>query len=253
MHTGEPNTEHEPLGRMNVYKEAEQPLDWIAHIRSSSEAPERPSKPTYGLDSPLGCLASNIGAPLYIYASLKGKHDLWDELLDELPKAVFSGPSLDMGCGRGMVLLKVAQRKAHLQDVQPAYAIDIFNTGDQTGNSPQATYANAASLNVLDHVVLHAASFTDPLPFIDGAFQLVTSSLALHNVDVEGRQRAIKELARVCGVGARVILVDLMGYVKGYADTLTELGWKEVTCAFGGVRVMFGMWPCQVLHATKPA
>lgn len=239
--------------RSNIYRVETPPSDWIQTIKSSADAPPTPSKPSYGLDSPLGCLASNIGAPLYIYASLKGKHDLWDRLLAELPDSAFSGPSLDMGCGRGMVLLKVAQRKKRIQAAEPEYGIDIFNPGDQTGNSPHATYANAATLGLLDNVVLHTASFTEPLPFADGAFSLVTSSLALHNVDVEGRRRAVEELARICAPGANVILVDLQGYPKGYAETLTGLGWKGVKYAFGGVGVMFGFWPCQVLHATKPS
>ena len=200
----------------------------------------------------MGLLASNIAAPLYLYASLKGKHDLWDTLLKSLSNGDFEGPSLDMGCGRGMVLLKVAQRKA-TQSRSPAFGIDIFNTSDQSGNAPEATYANVASLDVLDQVVLHRASFTEELPFEDGVFSLVTSSLALHNVDIQGRNRAIEELSRVCRPGAKVMIVDLMGYPKGYMETLASLGWKEATCEFAGVGSMFGMWPCQILRATKPS
>jgi ubiquinone/menaquinone biosynthesis C-methylase UbiE len=191
-------------------------------------------------------------APLYIYASYKGKHDLWDYLLNELPDSTFEGPSLDMGCGRGMVLLKVAQRKKARSIPTRAYAVDIFSTGDQTGNAPEATYANAASLDVLENVVLHTASFTEELPFADGVFSLVTSSLAIHNVNSDGRKKAVEQLARVCRPGGQVLVLDLMGSVKTYQDTLLSLGWKDVSYEFGGVGVMFGAWPCQVLKATKP-
>lgn len=237
----------------SVYKAESPPEDWIKNIRSSSNPPPTPAKPAYGLDSPMGLLASNIAAPLYLYASLKGKHDLWDSLLKSLSDSDFEGPALDMGCGRGMVLLKVAQRKKAIQSRSPAFAIDIFNTSDQSGNAPEATYANAASLEVLDNVVLHTASFTEELPFADGVFALVTSSLALHNVDIEGRQQAIRGLARVCRPGGKVLIVDLMGYPKGYMETLISLGWKGVSCEFAGVGSMFGMWPCQVIRATKPS
>jgi SAM-dependent methyltransferase len=237
----------------SIYKAESPPKDWIKHMRSSSNPPATPTKPAYGLDSPMGLLASNIAAPLYLYASLKGKHDLWDSLLKNLSDGDFEGPALDMGCGRGMVLLKVAQRKKAIQSRTPAFGIDIFNTSDQSGNSPEATYANTASLEVLDNVVLLTASFTEELPFADGVFALVTSSLALHNVDVQGRQRAIEELARVCKSGGKVVVVDLMGHPTGYVETLTSLGWKDVSCEFAGVGSMFGMWPCQVIRATKPS
>lgn len=46
-------------------------------------------------------LGSNIAAPLYLYASLKGKHDLWDNLLSNQPDSAFRGPALDIGCGEG--------------------------------------------------------------------------------------------------------------------------------------------------------
>ena len=238
----------------SIYKVEPPPQDWIKHIGSLPNPPSTPARPSYGLDSPMGLLASNIAAPLYLYASLKGKHDLWDNLLKTVADSNFEGPALDMGCGRGMVLLKVAQmKKAIQQSCSPVYGIDIFNTSDQSGNSPEATYANAASLEVLDNVVLHTASFTEELPFAVGVFSLVTSSLALHNVDIEGRKRAIVELARVCRPGGKVLIVDLMGYPKGYMETLTSLGWKDITCEFAGVGSMFGMWPCQVLRATKPS
>jgi SAM-dependent methyltransferase len=236
----------------SIYDMETEPQDWIKHITSLLNVPPTPSKPRYGLDSPMGLLASNIAAPLYLYASLKGKHDLWDSLLRKLPDGLFQGPALDMGCGRGMVLLKVAQRKKAISASDPAYGVDIFNTSDQSGNAPEATYANAACLGVLENIVLHTASFTEKFPFADGVFSLVTSSLAIHNVDAKGRNHAIEELVRVCRPGGRVLLVDLMGYPKEYADNLTALGWTDVSYGFAGVGSMFGMWPCQVVRANKP-
>ena len=236
----------------NVYRTEEPPEDWIQTIKSLPNPPKTPAKPSYGFDSPLGCLASNIAAPLYIYASLKGKHELWDELVAQLPDTAFSRAALDMGCGRGMVLLKVAEQRKKIGAGGLAYGIDIFNSNDQTGNSPHATYANVACLGLLDDVVLNAASFVEKLPFADGAFSLVTSSLAFHNVDSEGRRTAVEELARVCAPGASVILLDLRGSVQAYMDTLVALGWRDVSVSFAGVGVMYGMWPCQILRATKP-
>lgn len=149
-----------------------------------------------------------------------------------------------------MVLLKVAQRKNEIQSSSPVSGIDIFNTSDQIGNSPEATYANAASLGVPETVVLHTASFTEELQSADGVFSLITSSLALHNVESEGTKRAIEALARVCEPDARVVLVYLMGYPK---ETLTALGWSNVTCQFAGAGSMLGTWSCQVIRVNKPS
>ena len=88
------------------------PEDHINTIKSSPNPPSKPSKPDFGLDSLFGLLASTITAPLYLYASLKGKFSVWDDVLASLPSETFtSAPTLDVGCGRGMVLLKMAEHK----------------------------------------------------------------------------------------------------------------------------------------------
>ena len=217
-----------------------------------------PSKPSYGIDSPLGLVLSNILAPLYFYSSLKGKFDVWDNLLADVPSEIMKAPTLDIGCGRGLVLLKTAQLKKNLSEspllqqitISPAYAVDLFIKGDQTGNSPEATYDNAASMGVVDQVVLHTADFTR-LPFQDMTFSLVTASLSIHNVDKTARQQAIIEAARVVRSGGYLLILDLMGYLGGYATILKSLGWTDVETELGGMKVMFGAWPCQILKARK--
>ena len=123
----------------------------------------------------------------------------------------------------------------------------------QAGNAPEATFANAKALGVLDHVALHTASFTTRLPFEDGHFALVTSSLAIHNVSTQERKAAITELARVTAQGGRMIILELMGYAAGYEDTLRGVcGWEDVQVSMGSAEVLFGVWPCQILLARKP-
>jgi hypothetical protein len=137
---------------------SEPPANHARELQSSSRAV--PSKPSYGLDSPLGLVLSTVLAPLYLYASLKGKFDVWDNLLAHIPPEIITAPTLDIGCGRGLVLLKTAQLKKKAlsesppeQPISPAYAVDLFINRDQTGNSPEATFDNAASLDVVDQVV----------------------------------------------------------------------------------------------------
>jgi ubiquinone/menaquinone biosynthesis C-methylase UbiE len=178
---------------------------------------------------------------------------LWTGLLFSLPSTAFAHPTLDAGCGRGLVLLKTTEHKRSLgHTTSTSYGIDIFRTGDQSGNAPEATWQNVASAGFTSRIVLHTASFTETLPFKDGVFGVVTSSLAVHNADKEGRRKAVGEMARVCATGGYVVIVDLAGYVGGYEEVLREMGWTEVSSKWGGAGVMFGAWPCLVLKARKP-
>ena len=129
---------------------------------------------TVSVDSPVGMLSSMFLAPLYLYATLKGKYDAWDSILDSIPSCHFRGPTLDAGCGRGLVLIKTALRSG---GGKMNYGIDIFDPRDQSGNSPLATVTNILARDVMDKTVLNTASFLN-LPFRDGVFSLVTSSLA---------------------------------------------------------------------------
>lgn len=234
---------------------SERPVNHATELESSSRLV--PLKPSYGLDSPLGLVLSTVLAPLYLYSSLKGKFDVWDNLLAHVPSEIITAPTLDIGCGRGLVLLKIAQLKKNLsetslhQNISPAYAVDLFIKRDQTGNSPEATYDNAASLGVVDKVVLHTADFTK-LPFQDMTFSLVTASLSIHNVDKSARRQAIIDAARVVRSGGYLIILDLMGYIGSYETILKALRWTDVVTELGGIKVMFGAWPCQILKARKP-
>ena len=68
---------------------------------------------------------------------------------------------------------------------------------DQSGNSADATRANAAAEGVADRVELHTADMT-ALPFEANTFDVVVSSMAIHNIGGNaGRRKAIDEAVRV--------------------------------------------------------
>lgn len=238
------------------------PEDHIKTIAASPNPPSRPAKPDFGFDSLFGLAASLIAAPLYLYATLKGKFKVWDDVLSALPDSTFADhPAIDVGCGRGMVLLKLAQRKKRIAEaagkgpdsIPLAYGIDIFSTSDQTGNAPEATYKNALAMDVVPYTVLHTASFTETFPFKDNTFSLLTSSLAIHNANREGRLDAVREMARLCTPGGTVIIIDLYGFFKDHKSVLVdELGWKDVDVSVVSWKMLFGVLPCQILKATKP-
>jgi tRNA1(Val) A37 N6-methylase TrmN6 len=80
---------------------------------------------------------------------------VWAELLDELQ---LQGDEriLDLGCGRGAVLLLAAQ---HLTTGQ-AIGVDLWRRSDQSGNSAEATRRNALAEGVAERVELHTADMT---------------------------------------------------------------------------------------------
>ncbi|CAF1645865.1 unnamed protein product [Adineta ricciae] len=243
---------------MSLYRVSPIPLDHVEVFRQQSDPPTIPSNPSYGIDAPLGLIASSFAAPLYLYATLSGKFQVWEALLRDLVKEIdLHEPCLDCGCGRGMVLLILARLKKEIrtktnQPISPVYGIDIFNSFDQTSNSPLSTCRNVASANLLDYVILNIGSFLD-LPFKDNSFTLVTSSLAIHNVsNTNEKQRAIRECARVTKPAGWLLIVDLKGNVSLYENTLKELQWNSIERTWAGMKMMFGVWPCEVLKAQKP-
>ncbi len=62
-----------------------------------------------------------------------------------------------------------------------AVGVDVWSTKDQSGNAEQVTRQNAELEGVADRVELHTADMRK-LPFDDGSFDVVVSSLAIHNV-----------------------------------------------------------------------
>lgn len=86
----------------------------------------------------------------FLHTTLRGKFVVWDRVLDELG---LRGDDrlLDLGCGRGAVLLLAAQRLPRGK----AVGIDIWSSTDQSGNAMAATEANAKLEGVADRVELH--------------------------------------------------------------------------------------------------
>jgi ubiquinone/menaquinone biosynthesis C-methylase UbiE len=178
----------------------------------------------------------------YLHGTLRGKFVLWAELLDSLN---LRGDEriLDMGCGRGAVLLMAAQ---HLTTGR-AVGVDLWRTIDQSGNSAEATQRNAVAEGVADRVELHTGDMM-ALPFDDDSFDVVLSSLAIHNISGRaGRERAISEAVRVLRPGGRLMIVDLRGTGQ-YQVQLAKLGMNDVGRRWLGWR--YGI--ARLVTATKP-
>jgi len=193
-------------------------------------------------------LALLQAVPSYLYSTRRGKLVVWAELLGELS---LRGDEqvLDLGCGRGAVLGLVARAVPHGH----AVGLDLWRPEDQSGNSPEATWKNLEAEGVRDRCELKTGDMM-AAPFADGSFDLVVSSLAIHNIrGREGRDKAVGEASRVLRAGGRLVIADLM-WTKAYARRLRELRMEDVVTRHLGWRFWFGVLGTQtgLVTARKP-
>jgi len=181
-------------------------------------------------------------AASHFYFTLRGKFVVWAELFDRM-RLRGDERILDLGCGRGAVLLMAAQ---HLTTGR-AVGVDLWRTADQSGNSAEATKRNAVAEGVADRIELHTGDLT-ALPFEDNSFDVVLSSLAIHNISGRaGREAAIGEAVRVLRPGGRLVIADVRA-TRLYQAQLAKLGMNDVTRTSLGWR----FWPICLVTATKP-
>ncbi len=142
-------------------------------------------------------------AAVFLHTTVRGKVLVWEEELDRLS---LRGDErlLDLGCGRGAVLIAAAARLP----TGRAVGVDLWRSQDQSGNDIAVTRTNAENAGVVDRVELHTADMSE-LPFADHSFDVVTSALAIHNIPTAaGRQRALDEALRVLRPGGRLLIAD---------------------------------------------
>jgi arsenite methyltransferase len=197
----------------------------------------------------LAALVFLLSAGMYVYTTRAGKFAVWRRLLAD---AGLRGDErlLDMGCGRGAVLIEAAR----LLPAGKAVGLDLWRSVDQTGNRLETTLANAEAEGVGDRVELHTGDMRR-MPFPDGAFGVVVSSVAIHNIHpAADRDLAIDGAVRVLRPGGRLIVADISA-APAYARRLQELGMEDVRRQPLGWRFWYGgPWvAASAVTARKPA
>ena len=191
-----------------------------------------------------GALSLGYSALAFWYTTLRGKFLVWARLLDSLHLRGDEN-SLDLGCGRGAVIIATALRLPHGH----ATGIDLWRNQDQTGNSAEATRKNTELNGVADRITLDTGDMTR-LPYEDASFDLVTASVSIHNIpDAAGRKRAVSEALRVLRPGGRLVIAD-MAKTKEYADVLTDAD-VPFTSTAAGLHMQWGMMPTTIIKAQK--
>jgi ubiquinone/menaquinone biosynthesis C-methylase UbiE len=129
---------------------------------------------------------------------------------------------LDVGCGRGLLLVGAARRLT----TGRAVGVDVWHGLQLSGNSPQAVEENARRAGVAERVEVHNGD-ARTLPFPDASFDVVLSSLVLHNIPRRSeRQQAVREIARVLKPGGHVAILDAR-HTGDYARVLADCGLTE--------------------------
>jgi len=167
-----------------------------------------------------GCLAMGLWM---LWSSRVGKLRDRERLLDAIP---WTGAErvLDVGCGRGLMLVGAARR---LTAGGSAVGVDIWQSEDLSGNRPDATLENARLEGAADRVEVRTADMRR-LPFPPESFDAVVTSKAIHNVySRSGRAEAIREIARVLKPGGRALIDDIR-HGGEYAAELARAGCGDV-------------------------
>ncbi|GAA1615305.1 hypothetical protein GCM10009733_009480 [Nonomuraea maheshkhaliensis] len=194
-----------------------------------------------------GGLYTLASAVSYLYTTRRGKFVVWDR---ELRRLRGDERLLDLGCGRGAVLLLAAGRLER----GGATGVDRWRTKDQSGNRAPVTRRNAELEGVSDRVELVTADLRD-LPFGDDSYDVVVASQSVHNVpDAEGRAQAVREALRVLRPGGLLLIADFQ-HTPAYEDTLRELGVIDVRRRNAGWRFWYGgpWFATGIVEARKPA
>ncbi|MGI5268223.1 class I SAM-dependent methyltransferase [Nonomuraea sp. CA-218870] len=193
-----------------------------------------------------GACYTLASAASHLHTSVRGRFAVWKE---ELARLDGHENVLDLGCGRGAVLLLAAGRLTSGH----ATGVHAGRTRGRSRSDEAVTRANAAAEGVRDRVHQITADLRD-LPFGDEEFDVVLSALALRDLPgAAAREQAVREAYRVVRPGGLLLVADLQ-HTPAYEAALRGLGARDVRARDLGWRYWYGgPWrrTCMV-EARKP-
>jgi len=183
-------------------------------------------------------------AIIMVWSSRITKPKVIHRILDSIP---WRGDEnvLDVGCGRGLFLIAAAKRLK----TGKATGVDIWRSEDLSGNTAEATMNNVKAEGLANRIKIENTD-ARKLPFGANSFDVVVSSLAIHNIDGSAeRAKALREIARVLKPGGYLAILDIF-HTGEYAKLFGQLGWSDVQLS-----PLTFLWcvPTRTLTARKPA
>jgi ubiquinone/menaquinone biosynthesis C-methylase UbiE len=140
-----------------------------------------------------------------------------------------TGTVLDIGCGNGQLIIKLAQK------YPLAKFIGMDYWGKNWDYSAALCQANMDLAGISDRVTFEGGSAVN-LPFADGQFDLVVSNLTFHEVmDAKDKTVCLKEALRVLKPGGTFVFQDLFlltpyfGTPDALVQKMESWGVSEVT------------------------
>jgi SAM-dependent methyltransferase len=175
-----------------------------------------------------------------VWYSKVGKLRIRDQILGLIP---WRGDEmvLDVGCGRGLLLVGAARRLT----TGKAIGLDRWVPGALTGNRPGAALDNARWEGVTDRVEATVGDVRR-LPFADASMDVAVSNFVVHEVSNRAeREQMLREIVRVLKPGGRLALVDFI-FTGECVRVLEEIGISDARRARAGS--FFSFWLTALLN-----
>jgi arsenite methyltransferase len=213
-------------------------------VVSAYTAPTDPQEARLGLlvGPAVGGLIFSLAALLF-WSSRSGKEREMEKLIQRIP---FGGEEfvLDVGCGRGLGMVKAASKLRSGLSV----GVDTWSASHLSGNDPKSIWTNAEAEKVVNKVVAVMAVPTS-LPIADKSVDILVSAVALHRIVKKKERPALfAEMARVLKEGGRIGILDA-GNGNLYSTLMQDNGLRDIEMH----RMRFsGFPPFHVVLARKP-